>query len=419
MSKPVLITGLRQILTFNGPYRVRKGKDMEKIGLISDGAILIKDGKFEVIGPSKKVEKHPLAKKAQVIETGGVAIPGFCDSHTHPIFRDSRLSDFSLRTKGLSYVDIKKRGGGITSSIKGVRESSQKELEILFANRIPHFFACGTTAIEAKSGYGLSLDSELKSLRAIKNVSENSLMDIVPTCLSAHAVPPEFDGRSNEYLEYVINGILPIVANEGLAVFVDTFCEKGFFTAAQAKRLFEKAKKLGFKLKIHAEQLTNFGGSQTAAKVGAISVDHADFVNKKDINALKKSGTIATLLPTSNYYLGIDKYPPARDMIKAGVGVSLATDFNPGSSPCWNMQFVMSVACNKMKMTPEEALCSATINGAMAMGLKSGIIKKGAKADLAVFETDDYREIAYYFGDNQCGLTIKNGEIVYFRGAMN
>ena len=252
-------------------------------------------------------------------------------------------------------------------------------------------------------------------LRAVKAAARKTPLEMIPTLLAAHSVPPEFKGGAGKYLSYAIEEIMPAVAIEELAVFADIFCEKGYFSPAQTARYLRAAKSFGFLPKAHTEQLSNCGGTLAAARAGAISVDHADFINAGDIKALKTSGAIVTLLPASNHYLGIGKYPPVKKIMAAGVPIALATDFNPGTAPCWNMQFVLSLACLRMKMTPEEALTAATINGACALRLggRLGTLEAGKQADIAVFEADDYRELCYYFGGNLNKLTIKKGKMVY------
>lgn len=414
MPRPLLITGLKQLLTFRGSKSPRSGKAMSETGLVRDAAILIDNGVILTAGTAGEVVKHPAAAAASDLSVRGVALPGFVDNHSHPVFSGSRLTDFSMRIAGASYPEIKKKGGGIISSISSVRAAPQSDLEDDLRQKALRFLQCGTTTLEAKSGYGLSLESEEKMLKAIAAVNTEGPLELIPTLLAAHCVPPEFSGEPGKYLEHVIREILPAAAGRKLAVFCDIFCEKGYFTPEQSKRLLAAAKKLGLKPKIHAEQLTNFGGAKTAAEVKAVSADHLDFATGRDIALMKKSGVIASLLPASNYFLGLTKYPPAREMIAAGLPVALATDFNPGTCPCWNMQMVISIACTQMKMTPEEALTASTINGAHALGLgkRLGSIEAGKQADIIIMDADDYRETAYYFGDTQCAVTIKKGKIV-------
>lgn len=388
---------------------------MRDIGLVRNGAVLINGGLICAAGPEKDVMRHPLAEKAREIEAGGVVMPAFVDSHTHAVFSEPRLKDFSMRVEGASYKEIKAAGGGINSSLAAIRKQNPRDMTGQLLARAQKFLEYGTGAIEVKSGYGLSLASELKMLRAVKNAGRKTPLEMIPTLLAAHSVPPEFKGDAEKYLSYAIEKIMPAVAKEKLAVFADIFCEKGYFSPAQTARYLRAAKSFGLLPKAHTEQLSNCGGTLSAARSGAVSVDHADFINVRDLKALKASGTIVTLLPASNHYLGIEKYPPAKEIMAAGLPIALATDFNPGTAPCWNMQFVLSLACLRMKMTPEEALTAATINGACALRLSArlGTLEAGKQADIAVFEADDCRELCYYFGGNLNKLTIKKGKIVY------
>jgi imidazolonepropionase len=416
----ILYTGIDQLLTFAGDASPRAGAAMRETGLVEDAAVLTDGGLIAAAGPRAQVAKHPLAKKARKVEARGVCLPGFVDSHTHAVFAEPRLKDFSMRTAGATYQEIKAAGGGIISSIGAVRRQAPKVMAEQLAGRAGLFLRCGTTTIEVKSGYGLSLDSELKMLRAVKAAAGKTPLGMLPTLLAAHGVPPEFKGDSQKYLDYVVREILPKAVSEKLAVFVDIFCEKGYFTPEQTRAYLKEAARLGLKPKVHSEQLSNYGGTRAGAAAGAISADHADHVFAEDISAMREAGTIATLLPASNYYLGLAKYPPAREIIEAGVPVALATDFNPGTCPCWNMQFVLSVACTHCAMTPEEALCAATVNGAWALGIgdRAGAVMAGMSADLAFFDAGDYRELCYYFGDSQCRMTVKGGAVVFDGGQL-
>jgi len=410
-----LFTGIKQLLTFAGEASPRAGAAMREIGLVKNAAVLVDGGLVVAAGPRAAVARHSLAKKSVIVEVNGVCLPGFVDSHTHAVFAEPRLQDFSMRTAGASYQEIKTAGGGIISSVGAVRRQSLKAMAGQLAARAVRFLECGTTTAEVKSGYGLSLDSELKMLRAVREAAKLTSLEMLPTLLAAHTVPPEFGGDAQKYLEHITAEILPAAAAGKLAVFADIFCEKGFFTPEHTAAYLKEAARLGLRPKVHAEQLSNYGGTRAAAAAGAISADHADHVYAEDIAAMRDAGTIAALLPASNYYLGLAKYPPARELIAQGVPVALATDFNPGTCPCWNMQFVLSAACTHCGMTPEEALCAATVNGAwaLAIGDRAGSVIPGRQADLAFFAADDYRELCYYFGANQCVLTVKKGKIVY------
>jgi imidazolonepropionase len=402
----------------DGPLMPRTGRFMSDLGLRRKAAVIIEGEKIAFAGASEEAARHPLSEHAYVINAGGgVVTPGFCDSHTHPVFAEPRLVDFQLRLRGATYAEIKAGGGGIISSITGVRNASAYELEKRLVQRFNRFIACGTTSLEAKTGYGLDMESELKGLAVIHKAAARVKADVVSTLLAAHSVPPEFTGDTEKYVRHVIEEILPRAAEKKLASFCDVFCEKNYFDVDQTVRVLAAGRALGLKPKVHGEQLCRFGGADAAVRVGAISIDHADYCEPQDISALAKAGVIATLLPASNCFLGLSKYPPARAMIDGGLPVALATDFNPGTSPCWNMQFVMALGCTQMKMSPEEVFCAATVNGAWAMGLgdRAGIIAKGRQADLVIFDAEDYREIPYYFGDSTVRAVLRRGEVAWQR----
>ncbi len=411
----ILITGLDQIITFKKTSSPLTGKGMRDINILKGGAILIEGGHIAAIGKERDIKKHKLSKKAGHIKTRGVALPGFVDSHTHAVFAEPRLKDFSLRVGGASYREIKAAGGGIVSSLNSVRRQSRAAMEKQLLERAKKFLECGTTTAEVKTGYGLDFKSEIKMLRAIKEASKKTSLEMPATLLSAHSVPPEFKGDNKRYLEFIIAEILPFVAKRKLAVFADIFCEKNYFTPIESLDYLAEVKKYGLIAKIHAEQLSNYGGIAAGACAGAISADHADYANKADMEVAKQTEMVLTLLPASNFYLGLRKYPNARKMIDSGAAIALATDFNPGTSPCWNMQEVLSLACVNMHMTPEETIVASTINGAYAlnMGDKTGSLEAGKQADIAVFDAKDYREIMYYFGGNLNLMTIKKGKTVY------
>ena len=410
----VLIYGLKQILSLSGNNNPKKGKLLSEISVIENGAILIENGKIIDIGREKEVFKNKKAKNSKKIKISGVAMPSFIDSHTHSIFAKARLKDFSLRTSGYSYQEIKKKGGGILSSVKSLRNSDRKTLvdNLLYFSK--KFIENGTGVIEAKSGYGLNLDSEIKILETIKEASSKTKLEIIPTFLGPHALAPEFK-NSKEYLDYIIKKILPEIKNRKLAVFSDIFCEDGYFSVEESVYYLKKAKEFGLIPKIHAEQLKKYGGSKAAIEVNAISADHMDYTDLKTIKKLAKTNTIITFLPASNYFLGLEHYPNSRDFIDKGAAVALATDFNPGTSPCYNMQFVISVAVTHMKMKIEEAINAAIYNGACALNIqnRTGSLEIGKQADISIFDIKDYRELAYYFGSNLCKMTIKKGEIIY------
>jgi imidazolonepropionase len=349
---------------------------------------------------------------------GGVVLPGFVDSHTHPAFTHPRLVDFEKRIAGASYEEIAAAGGGIRSSIDGVRRTGKAALTEKVAAALEDMARHGTTAVEAKSGYGLSLESELKSLEAIRAAARQWPGTVVPTFLGAHVVPPEYRERSREYVELVCRKMIPAVAKGKLARFVDVFCDRGAFSAEQTVQIFQAASEIGLAVRAHMGQLseTRLG---PFLRFKPASLDHMDYVHDDDLPALAASDTVATFVPGANYFLGLSRYPDARKLIEGGVAVALATDYNPGSSPTLSMPMAISLACTHMKMTPAEAIAAATINGAWALRLadRKGSVEAGKDADLALFDVKDYREIPYWFGVNRCELTVMSGVPAESQGA--
>ncbi len=411
----LLILNASQILTMAGPSGPRSGKDKDTLGLVRDGAALIEKGRIIAVGPKAAVLSEPMAQGAKILSAEGrVLLPGFIDAHTHPVFAAPRLEDFEARIAGKSYAEIAAQGGGILSTVNGVRGSKEADLAKGLIRRAHNFIASGTTTIEAKSGYGLDLDNELKLLRVLRSVSACGPLEIVPTFLGAHCVPPEFQGQKEKFIERVCSQMIPRVGSEKLAVFVDLFCEKGWFDLADLERVAVAGSKAGLKLKVHCEQLSRMGSIKDALKLGAITVDHLDCVEEADITALAASKTLACLAPGSNYFLN-KPYPPARRLLDRGAAVALASDFNPGTCPCFDMRMIISIATTQMKMSPAEALVSATINGAHALGLGAthGSLEPGKSADIVCFDAEDYRELAYWFGAPRTRWVLKRGEIVY------
>jgi len=404
------------LLTFAGSDAPRAGAEMGSLGLVRNGALLMDGETIAAVGLKDVVMKHPDARKGRIFDAAGrVVMPGFVDSHTHPVFGAARLKDFGLRARGKGYEEIAAQGGGIVSSINAVRGATEAELTERLLDQTQRFLECGTTTIEAKTGYGLDKDSELKALRAIKHVAAGGRLEIVPTFLGAHAVPPEYEGRPSEYVAMLLRDVLPVVVEEGLARYADAFCERGYFSAEDAETFLKACAEAGLGVKVHAEQLSHWGGTRVAARLKAVSADHLDHVDDGDLALMKDAGVIASLVPGSNQFLGMKDFPPARKIIDAGVPVALATDFNPGSCPCWNMQEILSIACTRMGMTPEEALTAATINGAYAAGLGKthGSLETGKSADVVVMECEDPVELSYWFGANLAGMVFKKGRLVH------
>lgn len=409
-----------QLLTLSGPKQPRIGKELSELGIIRNGGILIRDGKIDIVGPSDEIEKNLNAKCSQVsegandveiVDLGGrVAMPGFVDAHTHLVFSGNRLDDFERRACGETYEQIAKAGGGIWSTVQQTRAASDEELFQLAKKRVDWFLACGTTTIEAKSGYGLTVEDELKILRVVRRLNAETQLEIVPTFLGAHAVPR--DTSADKYVELLIDEMLPRVAKEKLAEFCDIFCERGYFDIEQSRRILSAAKKLGLKLRGHVDQLSNSGGAKLMAEVHATTADHLEKTDEHGIAALKSAEVQPVLLPGSVYALGLKEYPRARQMIDAGLAVVVATDFNPGSSPTPSMPMVLSLACTQMKMSPAEAISASTINAShsLSRGDKIGSLEPGKLANVTVFNCDDYRELAYWFGITQAHSVYIGGE---------
>jgi imidazolonepropionase len=420
----VLLVNIAQLLTLRsatpdvGP---RRGPALKQLGIIQNGAVLCLGGRIVSAGSTKDAMRDPWLKRnrRQVMEIdcgGKVVLPGFVDSHTHPVFVSPRLVDFEKRIEGASYEQIAAAGGGIRSSLEGVRKASKSLLAARVLAALEEMAVYGTTTVEAKSGYGLTVESELKSLEAIKDAASRWAGTVVPTLLGAHVVPKEFQGCSQKYVEAVCIEMIPRASRRKLAQFVDVFCDQGAFSAAETEQIFEAAGKHGLSVRAHMGQLSETSLSPFL-RFNPASFDHMDHVNDADIAKLAKRDTVATLVPGANYFLGLKEYPNARRLIDAGVPVALATDYNPGTSPTVSMPMAMSLACTHMKMSPAEAVSAATMNGAWALrvGERKGSIEPGKDADLAVFDVKDYREIPYWFGGNQCSTTILNG-VVTARG---
>jgi len=420
LSETQLITGASQLLTLRG-RGPRRRNSLSNLGLIRDGALLVREGKILAAGARKMVERRPEAKRAEKLDVGRrVILPGFVDSHTHLIHAASRAEEYELKIQGVSYEEVARKGGGILNSVKKLRAATRGALKSRAAAALASFGSYGTTTLEAKSGYGLDMASELKILTLHRELNAEQPLEIVSTFLGAHVVPVEFRARPGDrerYLALLMEKLLPEVVIGDLAEYCDVFCDRGAFTVAQSKRLLTKAKEHGLAPRLHAEQLSRTGATQLAAELEAASCDHLERVNDSDIRALAKSDTVATLLPGCDFHLGLNSYAPARKLIEAGAIVGLATDYNPGTSPTMSMPMVLSLACSQLRMTPGEAITAATINAAYSLrrDKSMGSLEPGKQADLAVWEVEDYREIPYYFGMNLCWMTMKRGEIIWMK----
>jgi imidazolonepropionase len=418
--QPLLLVNIGQLITLrsaSGNAGPRRGLELKELGIIEDAAVLCLGGKIVSAGGSKDALRDPWIKKhrKQVIEIdckNQVVLPGFVDSHTHPVFVAPRLVDFEKRISGATYEEIAEAGGGIRSSVEGVRKATKSQLAEKVLRTLHEVAEYGTTTVEAKSGYGLTVESEMKSLEAIREAAARWPGTVVPTLLGAHVVPKEFQGRADEYVDQVCGKMIPQAAKRKLAQFVDVFTEKGAFSEQATAKIFAAAEKHGLAVRAHVCQLSKTS-LQSLLRYNPASLDHMDYVSDDDVQELARRDTVATLVPGANYFLGLEKFPPARKLIDAGAPIALATDYNPGSSPTPSMPFVLSLACTQMKMSPAEAISAATINGAWALRLAEhkGSIEPGKDADLSVFDADDYREIPYWFASNRCAFTILNGTL--------
>jgi imidazolonepropionase len=402
-----------QVVTCAGPARARKGAEMRDAGILKNTAVAVSEGRIAMIGSASDLE-HAYPEAEVVDCRGGVLTPGLVDSHTHAVFGKPRFEEHEQRAEGLDYMEIAKRGGGIHASVRDFRGRSEEELYTLAVARLNDLASYGTTTIEIKSGYGLSLDDELKALRVIGRLASRNQMRIVPTWLGAHEIPHEYrtsTERRDEFIDLLINTMLPKVVEQGIARFADVFCEPGVFTIDETRRILEASKKAGLGLKLHADELKPCGGAELAASLGAVSADHLAAISESGIQALAKSDTIATLLPGTMLFLGKAKQAPARAIIDAGGAVALATDFNPGTSPTVNFPLMLTLGVSQLRLSLGEALIATTVNGAAALRLagETGQIAPGFAADLALFGIADVRELPYWYGARLCVGSWKAG----------
>jgi imidazolonepropionase len=385
---------------------------------IQGGCLVTQAGKLAWLGPPKAgstLESSPIAPQAEVIDASGkIVLPGFIDSHTHLIFAGSREHEFEQRLQGMSYQQIAAQGGGINATVRCVRESSKEQLKTLARQRLDRMLRFGITTVEVKSGYGLTMADEIKCLEVIAELNAEGPLEVIPTFLGAHAVPPEYRSNRDGYLRLLLDEMLPEIARSRLARFCDVFCETGVFDLQESERILARARDLGFQLKVHADELTPLGGAELAARLGAISADHLLCVTDAGIDALAASGTVATLLPGTAFFLGMP-YAPARRLIERGVPVALASDCNPGTCPTENLPLVGAMACTQMKMLPAEAITAMTLNAAAALGCSDqlGSLEVGKQADLVICDVPDYRHLFYHFGVNHVWRVIKRGRVVF------
>ncbi len=400
-----------QLVTLSGPKRPRLATELSALGIIHNGGMLVRHGKIDRVGPSDEIERN--VGDAEVVDAGRrVVLPGFVDAHTHLVFAGNRLDDFERRARGETYEQIAKAGGGIWSTVQKTRSASELDLLTQAKKHANWLLSCGTTTVEAKSGYGLTVEDELKILRVMRQLKAEVRLQIVPTFLGAHAVPRELS--PDEYLDVLVTEMLPRVTAEELAEFCDVFCERGYFNIDQSRKILSAAKKVGLSLRGHVDQLTNSGGAKLMAEMAATTADHLEQTDQQGIAALKKADVQPVLLPGSVYALGSSRYPRAREMIEAALAIVLATDFNPGSSPTPSMPMILSLACTQMKMSPAEAITASTVNAAYSLnrGDSIGSLEPGKVANFAIFDCEDYRELAYWFGVPQTHSVYVRGDRV-------
>jgi len=400
MAERLLITNCKQLVTLAGPPRPRVGAELRDLSIIEDGALLVREGRIERVGPRVEIEKTIDATTEVVDAEGRIVLPGFVDAHTHPVFGGNRADEFEERALGATYQEIAARGGGIQSTVNRTRAATLDQLVAAGKRYAQWFLRGGTTTVEAKSGYGLALEDELKILRAIKKLDAETELRYVPTFLGAHSIPEEYRSRRDAYLSLLIDEMLPRIAEERLAEFCDVFCEENVFTTDEAWKILSAARCHGLGLRMHADQLSLSGGAKLAAELGTVTADHLEHADAEGIAALKSAGVQPVLLPGSVYALGSARYPPAREMIDAGLAIVLATDFNPGSSPTTSIPMILSLASTHMKMTPAESITATTINAAYSLNLggQIGSLEEGKIADFVIHDCSDYRELAYFFG---------------------
>ena len=409
------VVNCSQLVTLAGPPRPRTGPEMRDLAIIPDGAMLVREGRIQAVGRRAEIERL-LSPAAETVDAGGrIVLPGFVDAHTHPVFAGTRADEFEQRTEGATYAQIAARGGGIRATVRRTRQASEAELLAVGRRYREWFLGGGTTTVEAKSGYGLSLESESKILKVIRQLDADRRLRYVPTFLGAHEVPDEYGGRLDAYTEIVIHEMLPRIAAEHLAEYCDVFCEPTVFPQATARAILRAAQALGFGLRIHADQFTPDQGALLAAELGAATADHLESTGAAGLEALKAAGVQPVLLPASVYALGSTRYPAARRMIDLGLAIVLATDFNPGSSPTASMPMVLSLASTQMKMTPAESITAATVNAAYSLrrGHQIGSLEPGKFADFAIHDCDDYRELPYFFGREPARAVYIGGACVY------
>ncbi len=409
------IANCSQVITLRGPARPRTGPEMADIGIIPNGVVLMDGERIVAVGPASAVE---VPADSTVVDAGGrIVMPGFVDAHTHPVFAGTRACEFEMRIAGARYEEIAAGGGGIRSTVKKTRAATEDQLFATARGRAGWFVRCGTTTIEAKSGYGLTVEDELKILRVIRRLNDDGLIRTVPTFLGAHEIPDEYRGRTREYVELVVREMLPRIAAERLAEYCDVFCEPGIFGVVESRLILQSARSLGLGIRMHVDQLSDSNGASLAAELGAVTADHLECTDSAGISALREAGVQPVLLPGSVYTLCSLAYPDGRGMIERGLALVLATDFNPGSSPTPSMPMVLSLAATQMRIPAAESITASTINAAYSLGRgdQLGSLERGKLADIVIHDCSDYRELAYFFGVEPAWRVYIGGRLVFSR----
>jgi imidazolonepropionase len=417
----LVVHNIGQLVTCRSDGKPKRRAAMCDVGIIEDAAIAIADGKVVGVGRSGEILSE-YSFDSDIDAGGKVVCPGFVDPHTHIVYAGDRLDEFELKIKGADYLEILEKGGGIVSTVRKTREATFAELVEQSRHRLDRMLACGTTTAEIKTGYGLDVQTELKMLDVVAELDKTHSINIVPTFLGAHAVPPEFKNNPGGYVDLICNEMLPAAWRwftssrfyGRVPFFADVFCEKNAFNLEQSRRILETARSLGFKLKAHVDQFNNLGGSRMAIEAGATSVDHLDAISDAEVELLARNNAVGVIIPTENFSAGKTQFADAREMIDSGCAIAISTDYNPGSAPCPSQPMAMAIACRYQRMLPSEALNAATINAAHAvrLGAEIGSIEAGMHADLLIFGTSDYREIVYEFGDNHPSAIIKDGKLI-------
>jgi imidazolonepropionase len=415
LQADLIIENAAQVLTLTGGENALKAE--EKLAIVPQGAVVMAQDQVIWVGPQSQLSRHidPSVRSRRIDASEKVVLPGFIDSHTHLIFAGSREQEFELRLQGATYQEIAAKGGGIKSTVQKTRQAGKEELVRIGQKYLDNMLSLGTTTVEAKSGYGLSTRDEIKMLEAIRELGRNHPVEIVPTFMGAHEIPPEYAGRKEDYVRLLVEEMIPAVGEKNLAVFCDVFCEQGVFSIDDSWRILEAGKKWKMLPKIHADELSPLGGAELAAEMGAVSADHLLFASEKGMEAMAAKGVVATLLPGTAFFLFLGRYAPARKMIARGVTVALASDFNPGSCMTQNLPLIGTIACTQMRMTPAETILGITLHAARALHRENeiGSLAPGKQADLLILDIPSYRHLSYHFGVNHVGKVVKKGKVVW------